>query len=47
LAKRQLTWLRHELCELRIAMESRDPVAEAVSALRERGVRDALSASSG
>jgi tRNA dimethylallyltransferase len=47
LAKRQLTWLRHELCELRIAMESHDPVAEAVSALRERGVRDALSASSG
>lgn len=47
LAKRQLTWLRHELCELRIAMESRDLVAEAVSALRERGVRDALSVSSG
>ena len=46
LAKRQLTWLRHEVCELRISMEA-DLVAEAAAALRTHGVRDALSASSG
>lgn len=47
LAKRQLTWLRHEAYELRIAMESSDLVAEVGAALLAHGVRDALSESSG
>lgn len=47
LAKRQLTWLRHEVCELRIAMEASDLVAEAEAGLRAHGMQDALSESSG
>lgn len=47
LAKRQLTWLRHEVCELRIAMEASDLLAEAGAGLRAHGVQDALSESSG
>ena len=46
LAKRQLTWLRHEVCELSIAMEA-DLAAEVGAALRAHGVQDALSVSSG
>jgi tRNA dimethylallyltransferase len=47
LAKRQLTWLRHEVCEQRIAMhESRLP-GEVEAVLRSHGVQDALSESSG
>ena len=46
LAKRQLTWLRHEVWELQIAMEA-DLVAEVAAVLPAYGVRDALSVSSG
>jgi tRNA dimethylallyltransferase len=47
LAKRQLTWLRHEVCEQSFAMEATDLPGAVEAALRAHGVRDALSAPSG
>ena len=47
LAKRQLTWLRHEVCEQRFAMEATDLAGAVETTLRRHGVQDALSGSSG
>jgi tRNA dimethylallyltransferase len=47
LAKRQLTWLRHEPGVQAFAMESDDLPGAVEAALRSQGLRDALSASSG
>ncbi len=47
LAKRQLTWLRQETCELHLAMESATLRAEVEAVLLAHGVRDALSELSG
>lgn len=47
LAKRQLTWLRHEVCEQRIAMEATDLAGAVEATLRVHGVQDAISVSSG
>jgi tRNA dimethylallyltransferase len=47
LAKRQLTWLRHEVCEQRIAMEANDLAGAVEARLRAHGVQDAISVSSG
>lgn len=47
LAKRQLTWLRHEPGVQAFAMESADLPGAVEAVLRSQGLRDALSASSG
>jgi tRNA dimethylallyltransferase len=47
LAKRQLTWLRHEVREQCFAMEESHLSAKVEAVLHSHGVRDALSASSG
>jgi tRNA dimethylallyltransferase len=47
LAKRQLTWLRHEVCEQHIAMEATDLAGAVEARLRAHGVQDAISESSG
>jgi tRNA dimethylallyltransferase len=47
LAKRQLTWLRHESCEQLFAMETTGLPGAVEAALRAQGLRDALSPSSG
>ncbi|MBM4221569.1 MAG: tRNA (adenosine(37)-N6)-dimethylallyltransferase MiaA [Gammaproteobacteria bacterium] len=47
LAKRQLTWLRHEAGVQGFVMESGDLPGAVEAVLRSEGVRDALSASSG
>ncbi|MCL4791320.1 MAG: tRNA (adenosine(37)-N6)-dimethylallyltransferase MiaA [Gammaproteobacteria bacterium] len=47
LAKRQLTWLRHEACEQTLAMEAADLPGAVEATLRSHGVQDAISASSG
>lgn len=46
LAKRQLTWLRHEACEQRLAMEAPHLAGKVEAILRLHGVQDALSVSS-
>ena len=47
LAKRQLTWLRHEACEQCFAMEESHLPAKVEAVLHSHGVQDALSVSSG